>query len=617
MSTRRTIWRQRPSVDEGGFAMIFTIFLIVVIGISSFAVAGLMSSQVGPTSLAKKQIRTVDAAEAGLQAALGQIRNTQTNGMGDLTKLPCSDPADKGGVKLQVGAPATSVSAPGDSVTGSVATTSNAADAQSYKAYIVYYATDPTSHELDSTTSWWSANAIACKAGVVNAVPSFAFIQSFGAAPGVGGFTTNEGNRTQHAIYQFSTTTDFTVGGRIAEYNTDNNNGPSDLCLDAGSNPGSGTIPTMQLCQALGTARQMWEYRNDLTIFYGGNPSLDLCIQMVGGTSNGTSPDLYYTGGTPKLQTCTGTGTGDPYPYTNSTEEQQEWGFNDNGHLSAPIAGGDVTESTGGACLEPTGATSSTMASAGAALAIVSCDSSTTGDTAWNPDPEVGAGSALVYYTGEVGQTKPTGVPSSSPTSQLVNFSEFGRCLDVTGQNQNADHLIDYPCKQAPNSCKLTWNQVWSFSTDDTYGSAGDGNDYGEFISDYAGGRHACDSPGTNYCLTAPATSSGSNYITITPCGTTPTSYQLWDATGLQATYANSYLLVNKATGLCMAADPSIQPTFGSSTIVDTSCAGTGVPSASSTKDSLLLKWNAPPYSPAPGLQDIQEDGGSVDQSGG
>jgi hypothetical protein len=354
-----------------------------------------------------------------------------------------------------------------------------------------------------------------------------------------------------------------------------------------------------------------------MTIFYGGDTTLDLCIQMVGGSTNGSSGDLYYTGGTPKLETCTGTGYGDPYPYTNSTQEQQEWGFNDNGHLSAPVAGGDVTESTGGACLEPNGATSSTQASPGAALVITSCDGSTTGETAWNPDPEVGAGSALVYYTGLSGQTEPTGVPSSSPTSQYVNFSEFGRCLDVTGQDQNADHLIDYPCKQAPNSCKLTWNQVWSFATDDTYGSAGDGNNYGEFISNYGSGRHACDSPGTNYCLTAPSTGASNNYITISSCGSTPTTYQLWDATGLQSTYTNSYLLVNKATGLCMAADPSLNDTPGSSTIVDTNCDGSGVPSGSSTKDSLLLKWNAPPYSPAPGLSDIQEDGGSVNQTGG
>lgn len=621
MSRINRLIRSRQGADDG-FAMIFTIFLILVITVTSVAVADLMFSQVQPTGLAKKQIQTVDAAAAGMQAALGQIRNTTTNGVGDLTKLPCSDPSDKGGVTLAVGDPTQTVNVAGDEITGTVESTDNAGNTATYKTLIVYYATDPTSHEDDSTTSWWSSNAIGCKAGIVKSVPSYAFIQSFGAGQQVSGLSSTEGNRTQHAIYQFSTTTGFTVGGRIEEYESGGDQyGTGSLCLDAGSaTPSAGTVPKMEPCQALDTPEQTWQYRNDLTLFYGGNTTLNLCIQMEGGTATGSGLAKYYTGGTPELETCTGTGYESTYNtttgYSSTNQQQQEWGFNDNGHFSAPIANGDVTESTGGACLEPSGATSSTYATSGAPLVITSCDSATTGDTAWDPDPEVGAGSALVYYTGASGQTEPTGVPASSPTNQYVNFAEFGRCLDVTGQNENADHLIDYPCKQAPNSCKLTWNQVWSFSTSSGYGTAADGHNYGEFISDYQSGRHACDAPATNYCLTAPASGASTNYITITPCGSAPTDYQLWDATGQQTSYASSYLLVNKATNLCMAADPSIQPTYGSSTIVATDCDGTGVPSSTTEKDSLLLKWNAPPYNPTPGLSDVQEDSGTVTQIG-
>jgi Tfp pilus assembly protein PilX len=604
---------RRRSDAEGGFAMIFTIFLILMITVTSVAVADLMLSQVKPTGLAKKEIRTVDAASAGMQVALGQLRNTMTSGYGDLTLLPCSDPADQGGVTIYTGSPAQAITVPGDTINGTVLTMTNSADTEAYKTVVTYFATDPTSHENDASTSWWTNNAIGCKAGVVKSTPSYAFLQSFGSAAGVTGLSTTEGDRALHAVYQFRTTTSFTVGGRISEYNAANQ---FSLCLDAGSNPTIGTVPTMQPCQALGTPSQTWQYRNDLSVFYGGNTMLNLCIQMVGGTANGSGSSLYYTGGTPTLETCSGTGTGATYPYSPATQQLQEWGFNDNGHLSAPIGGGDVEEGSGGACLEPSGATSTTPAATGASLVISSCDTATTGDTAWDPDPQVGAGSALVYYTGASGQTSPLGVPASSATSQYVNFSEFGRCLDVTGQNPNADHLIDYPCKQAPSFCKLTWNQVWTFTTSGSYGTASDNNNYGEFISDYGSGRHACDAVGTNYCLTAPTTGASTNYITITPCGTTPTSYQLWDATGLQQTYAASYLLVNKATGMCMAADPSIQPTFGSSTIVATSCAGTGVPSSASTKDSLLLKWNAPPNIATAGLNNIQEDGGSVSQLG-
>ena len=98
------IVRSRRTSD-GGFAMILALFLILVITVTSVTVADLMIAQVGPTRLAKKSVRTVDAASAGMQAALGQLRNTATNGGGDLTKLPCSDPTDAGGVSLRVGNP--------------------------------------------------------------------------------------------------------------------------------------------------------------------------------------------------------------------------------------------------------------------------------------------------------------------------------------------------------------------------------------------------------------------------------------------------------------------------------------------------------------------------------
>ena len=44
------------------------------------------------------------------------------------------------------------------------------------------------------------------------------------------------------------------------------------------------------------------------------------------------------------------------------------------------------------------------------------------------------------------------GSSPGAPTNQFVNYAELGRCLDITGQDVNANHLIDYPCKQAPNS---------------------------------------------------------------------------------------------------------------------------------------------------------------------
>src|SRR5207253_1331455 len=47
-------------------------------------------------------------------------------------------------------------------------------------------------------------------------------------------------------------------------------------------------------------------------------------------------------------------------------------------------------------------------------------------------------------------------------TGQIVNFNQFGRCIDVTDQNVSSTFLIVWPCKQAPNVASLTWNQRWT-----------------------------------------------------------------------------------------------------------------------------------------------------------
>ena len=94
-------------------------------------------------------------------------------------------------------------------------------------------------------------------------------------------------------------------------------------------------------------------------------------------------------------------------------QQVQLWSFNDNGHFAAAADNGDVRPP---AC--------SPTPSAGAALTSRRCSGGTTSCQAFNPDPAVGAGKA----GGNI-----TGIPGS-PTNQYVNFAQFGRCLDVTGQ---------------------------------------------------------------------------------------------------------------------------------------------------------------------------------------
>ena len=62
------------------------------------------------------------------------------------------------------------------------------------------------------------------------------------------------------------------------------------------------------------------------------------------------------------------------------------------------------------------------------------------------PDPSVGAGAASVQ------------------TKQIVNYYEFGRCMDVTNENINYALMIIYPCKQDPSGgTQLKWNHKWYY----------------------------------------------------------------------------------------------------------------------------------------------------------
>jgi Tfp pilus assembly protein PilX len=590
---------RRYDDGEDGFAMIFTIFLIVVIAATSVAVFDLVASQSKPTAFAKKYVRTADAAAGGMQAALGQLRAavltaTSSTASGDIVQLPCSDTSDSGGVTLHVGTPSQPVNVAGNTFSGTVVADNNPQDVETYSTSVAYFATDPTAHEADPTTAWWSANAITCKANLLNSVPSYAFLQSVGGGSAIAGLGANSGNRTEHATYQFKTTDSQVAGGRLAEFKID---GTRSMCLDAiGTNTPPdplnpniipvGRQPMFEPCLAEGTAQQNWLYRNDLTIQYGGDTNQNLCLQNVSGV--------------PRLEPCETDGTGvinPTYPYKDATQQAQEWAFNDNGQIQAPANDGTVPG--GGSCIDPAGASDSTPAVANALLVIVTCSGSTTGSLAWNPDPEVGAGKAG-------GNT--SGVPGS-PTGQYVNYARFGNCLDVTGQSFGNGYLINYPCKQAPASASLTWNQIWNYAPQ----SATPG--YGIFYTacpPSAGANCAGGSQSTvqNDCITAPTSG---NIVFGTKCLDTPSDAQLWQATGKTANYSGSYLLVNKLTGTCLAPDPNpAQLGQGWPKLVVTACDGSQVPSGGATPNPLLLKWNAPAVEPSSQLANVQADQGSV-----
>jgi hypothetical protein len=116
------------------------------------------------------------------------------------------------------------------------------------------------------------------------------------------------------------------------------------------------------------------------------------------------------------------------------------------------------------------------------------------------PDPSAGTGAA-----------GPT-------TRQLVDYDEFGRCLDVTSNNVGSAFLVVFPCKQTPNPNNIQWNQVWylpAIATGQTSGT---------------GWLTLIDSTGKTYCLTSPGSTAAGQYARInmcTPTGTPPAN-QTW-----------------------------------------------------------------------------------------
>jgi Ricin-type beta-trefoil lectin domain len=406
---------------------------------------------------------------------------------------------------------------------------SGAANNQSltYNVYVRYYTTDPTT----MGTSDLNTTAIGCASGAPAVVPSYAYLQSIGV--GVGGASAQgaQGNRSLHTTYRFRTSTLNVAGGRI-------NINTTTLCMDAGSAPAVGSPVSVTPCQNRGVvaSQSSWSYRTDLTLYLTTSQSPGLCV--TAGTTMGTAATAQLT-----LQACSTDGESTTYPYLPSPDlqQRQEWSFDDNGKFEGAMDDGTTNKN----CISTSDYANPT---AGAALYEQAGTCAGGFDTmTWNPDPQVGAG------------------PAGDATQQLVNYYEFGRCLDVTGQTVPSTPLtglITYPCKQAPNPSNIAFNQRWTYSSTAKTLS----------VTSVAKGVS------TAYCLQGP------NQVGAQKC-VTGLATQMWTEKGaVPGDYTSSYTIVNNA-GACLSLGPSILTGYNNqwSAIIVETCDG-----------SLKQKWNAP-----------------------
>jgi Tfp pilus assembly protein PilX len=487
---------------DAGFAMMFTLLLIFIVAALSIAVAGIVYNQVKPTQQQRKTVATVDAAYAGIQVALGQIRSANIAGAGRLTSLRCTGPSAATFVANGVAA----LSTAGATFTGTVNTTSGntaSAGSSSYDVSVAYYTSDPTGQPV----LWLQANAMACP---LAKVPEFAYLQSHGQ---INGQATTSGDRTEHATYQFSTTNSNVAGGRIF-------NNARTLCWDVGSNPGVGTAVTWQPCLALGATSQSWNYRQDLTVTWvGASNTANLCLDYRGYNinsaiaSSAVRPAVQMT-----LQKCvnaTPTITGSSFPYQPNQQTQE---------LATNTGWSGVTaigERSYGDCVGAANGGSENTAGSPLYMEYGNC----TGVTA---DSQVGSGGASGVTTGLPGLTK-----------ELVNYAFFGQCLDVTG-SAIGNGLILYPCHQAPDPTLVEGNQQFTF----TGTPPGSGTITTVRPANPGGGVYPLS------CVISPA-APGVNANTGSCDGSTG---QQWTFTGsITGDYADSYN-IRDASGRCLTA---------------------------------------------------------------
>lgn len=417
---------------------------------------------------------------------------------------------------------------------GPLSGTVSAAGTERYQVGIDYFGTDPQGQ----SDTWIAANRLTCLAGGGTLVtPSFALLRAQGTDAATGAFGTVY-SRTLSGTYTFETTNQNIVGGLIHVYKTATS---TDLCLDAGStSPAAGTSVQMQPC-ATGSSRQKFAYNNNLTLVLVASKTTSLPLGMC---LDAGTPQA--TGKVVKFQPCATT-----------TKPQQQWSINDSSNFEGTADGTTLD----GLCFNvqnPNVAGSFVILGATSAS---TCRKGYDNIETFQAEASVGAGAA------------------GGSAGQLVDFQEFGRCLDVTEQNYNYAYLILWPCKQAPNPALVTWNQKWALPAIATGNTSATGRIY------------TSPSPGP-YCLRSPLSTAASQYVMVVACptsGALPLN-QTWTVYADTGVYATSYRIMDSA-GYCLApTDPAASP-------------GDFYPNGQQISKSVvavcdgskLLKWNAPP----------------------
>lgn len=228
----------RPRDEDRGSLPLLMLAVLVGLSLASLLIPITLSqAQSARTTMAK--VRSLHAAESGIDIVLGAIRSANNGGgTGDTTQLPC----------------------------GPLSGTVNDASGTSYTVSLAYYTQDPTGQTAD----WLSTNMMRCATGfgtydtgTATSVPKDVVLTSVGTSS-VGN---SSSTRTIQSMYVFQTSTATTNGGVIRIY-PGSDPTVSQMCMDVGANPGISTPITLQPCSTTTppAAQQTFSYNSDLSI---------------------------------------------------------------------------------------------------------------------------------------------------------------------------------------------------------------------------------------------------------------------------------------------------------------------------------------------------------------
>ncbi len=386
----------RADDDRGSLAM--ALMAVLVAAVLGALLLPMVVAQNRSTRFDITRVHALNAAQAGVDVAVGQIRNsTKSDSTGDAASLPCyptSTPLNGG---------------------------ANGTGSGSYSVSVAYWVTTPG-----------TGSAMLCSPGNGTfdqdtglVTPRFAVITSTGTD---GAADRGSRGRTLVSTYVFATNdTDF-PGGQIS-LNQSTSSKTTPLCMEA-ENSVAGARVVMHACSGAtpAPAPQLFLYRSDL--------SIQLASSVTRASPNGLcldAPTPHAANGGVVLTLC---GVVDPRDCTSintCSPYNQQWTDTEERHFAGTAANQSDKDSY---CFTAPGPAD------GVAVTLTGCSGGADSTTqAWNLSVGAGSGTA------------------GALSDQLVNYAQPYNCLDVTAGDVNYGYLIVYPCKANPNPYNVGWNQ--------------------------------------------------------------------------------------------------------------------------------------------------------------